>query len=348
MKEFAKACLVFAVVATIAWADEVTEWNQILFQAAITAGSSPVVATREAAIVQAAVYDAVNGIDRRYTWIRVEPAGPTGASIRAAAVQAAYVSLVKLYPTQKDTFDQRRAISLASIAFDSNADSSDSIAQGVDWGQTVADGIWNWRSNDGFAPAPAPFLGGTDVGQWRPTPPAMAPGAGPQFATMATWVIATPSPVSSCRSAALTSARYTADFNETKSMGHISSPIRTPDQTIYSLFWNANLAGVYWNRIAIAVALERHTTIVQNARMLGLLNLAIADAAIACWDAKYHYVFWRPVTAIPLAASDANADTAPDTTWQPLLRPHPPIQSTHRAIRPSAVRHRGCVIERVR
>jgi hypothetical protein len=334
MKKFANSCLVFAVVATTAWADEVTEWNQILFQAAVTANSSPLVATREAAIVHAAVYDAVNSIDRRFTSIRVEPAGPAGASMRAAAVQAAYASLVKLYPTQKATFDQRRVISLAAIATDSSADGSDSIAQGVDWGQTVSDAIWDWRNTDGFTPAPPPFLGGTGVGQWRPTPPAMAPGAGPQFATMTPWAIASPSQFRPAGPPALTSARYTADFNETKSMGYVSSTIRTPDQTIYSLFWNANLAGLYWNRIAVTLALERHTTIVQNARILGLLNLALADAAIACWDAKYHYVFWRPVTAIPLAASDENADTAQDMTWEPLFATpaHPEYPSGHSTV----------------
>ena len=181
------AFVVVALVAGTAWADEITDWNQTMLRAALVGGTSPPVTSRVAAIVQVAVFDAVNGIARRYTPIHVAPAGPAGASQDAAAVQAAYATLVQLYPAQKSTFDARLAVSLAVLGAQEN---SAAIASGRAWGQTVADAILAWRSTDGFTPAPPAFLGGTAVGQWRPTPPAFASGAVPQFAYMTPWAIA--------------------------------------------------------------------------------------------------------------------------------------------------------------
>ena len=168
------AFVVVTLVAATAWADEITDWNQTMLRAALIGATSPPVTTRVAAIVQAAVFDAVNGIARRYTPVHVEPAGPAGASREAAAVQAAYATLVQLYPAQKSTFDARLAVSLAVLAAREN---SAAIASGRAWGQTVADAILTWRSTDGFTPTPPAFVGGTAVGQWRPTPPAFASGA---------------------------------------------------------------------------------------------------------------------------------------------------------------------------
>ena len=206
--------------------------------------------SRVAAIVQAAVFDAVNGIDQRYAPIHVPPAGPAGASPEAAAVQAAYATLVQLYPTQKSLFDARLAVSLAVIATHA---SSAAVAGGVAWGQTVANGILTWRAADGFTPAPPPFLGAAIVGVWRPTPPAFAPGAVPQFATMVPWVIVAPSQFRPSGPPPLTSARYAKDFNETKNIGSLSSATRTPDQTVYSWFWNSGTAIYIWNNLAVSL-----------------------------------------------------------------------------------------------
>ena len=189
----AKVCfalLVGTLLSATGYADEVVDWNQTLLRAGRVAGTSPLVMTRMAAIVQAAVFDAVNGIDRRYAPVHVTPAGPAGASRDAAAVQAAYATLVQLYPTQKAVFDARRAVSLTVIG---THKSSAAVASGIAWGQTVAEAILAWRDADGFSPAPPPFVGATTAGSWRPTPPALAPGAAPQFASMVPWVIAAPS-----------------------------------------------------------------------------------------------------------------------------------------------------------
>ena len=338
------ALVVVALATGTARADQVTDWNQIVFRAALVGATNPLTTSRVAAIVQAAVFDAVNGIARRYTPIHVPPAGPAGASRDAAAVQAAYATLVQLYPTQKATFDARLAVSMAVIGA---REGSAAIASGRAWGQTVADAILAWRSTDGFTPAPPPFLGGTGVGQWRPTPPAFAPGAGPQFAYMTPWAILAPSQFRPAGPPALTSARYTKDFNETKIMGSLSSAIRTPDQTVYSWFWASTSASFLWNSAAVSLInsdadedfdhdrhARHHNSSLANARLLALLNLAMADAAIACWDAKYTYVFWRPVTAIPLAATDGNPATTEDPAWMPLFATpaHPEYPSGHSCV----------------
>ena len=142
------AVVVFGFLAASAHADDVTDWNLAMLRASLVAGSSPLAMSRISAIVQASVFDAVNGIERRYTPIHVPATGPSGASRRAAVVQAAYVALVKLYPTQITTFDAKRTISLSSIAAD---ESSAAIASGIAWGENVANQIWAWRLTDGIA-----------------------------------------------------------------------------------------------------------------------------------------------------------------------------------------------------
>jgi hypothetical protein len=340
--------IVFAFIGPVALAapaptDEIANWNQMLFRMGLIGGTSPLVITRVAAIVQSAVFDAVNGIEPRYAPVHVPPAAPAGASQEAAAVQAAYVTLLALYPTQKSQLDARLAVSLTSIG---TRESSAAIASGIAWGQTVANAILTWRSTDGFTPAPPPFLGGTGVGEWRPTPPAFAPGAAPQFAYMTPWVISAPGQFRPAGPPALTSARYTVDFNETKNMGSMTSATRTPDQTTFAWLWASSTASYLWNHVALSL-MERervssddeghgrhHSSTLENARLLALLNLAIADAAIGCWDAKYTYVFWRPVTAIPLADTDGNPATIADPTWMPLFATpaHPEYPSGHSCV----------------
>jgi PAP2 superfamily len=358
--------LIFAIGMT-ARADEVTAWNETLFRSAVVAGSSALNMTRFAALVQAAVFDAVNGIERRYTPIHVDPAGPAGASSSAAAMQAAYSILSRLYgqggvftPNQQATLDASLATSLARIA---RHDSEAAIASGRVWGQAVADAIWMWRSTDGFNLAAPIWQGFTTLGQWRPTPndpypsPAvLANGAGyPQFATMITWSIPSASSFRPGGPPALTSAQYARDFNETKLMGSQMSTARSSDQTVYSWFWATGTASYFWNHVALSLLEPRREdredrdgwgdrddrndsrgsrTLLRNARVLASLDIAIADAAIGCWDAKYTYNFWRPLTAIRETADDGNEATTPDPTWTPLFATpaHPDYPSGHSCV----------------
>jgi hypothetical protein len=325
-----------AAAAGLAAADEVTDWNQMMLVATVTAPATPApVTTRVAAIVQAAVFDAVNGIDRRYTPIYVPAVGPSGASQAAAAVQAAYATLVKLYPDQKAKFDQQRTASLAAIA-----DSPDAVQQGMAWGQNVADQIWSWRSEDGFSDAPPPYLGGTQPGQWRPTPPAMAPGLVPQLAQTKPWVMRSPSQFRPTGPAVMTTDQYTADYNEVKSMGGATNSGRTKDQTLFANFWQAGNPPDYWDPVATSLGSQQGFSLSQTARLLALVNLGMADALIGCWDAKYNYSSWRPVSAIQLADTDGNDATSADPAWTPLIvtPPFPEYPSAHSCVSGAAGR----------
>lgn len=308
----------------IARADEVTEWNKIMLETLRLGGSTGVVGTRTAAIVQSAVYDAVNGIERRYTPIHVEPDAASGASVRAAAVQASYAALVQLFPVQKPALDGRRETSLAAIASQEAFEHSQSIARGIEWGQTVADAIVAWRNTDGFSPAPPAYNGKTEVGQWRSTLPMFAPFAAVQLGTTTPWVITSPLQFPIPGPPALNSPQYTQDFNEVKLMGSAGSAARSADQSMAARFWaSGSSPSYYWDTVAVALGEERHTTLSENSRLLAMINVAIADAGITVWKWKRDYLFWRPITAIQLADTDGNPFTEKDQNWLPLI-PTPP------------------------
>jgi len=328
-------------VAKAAAPDTVLEWNAIMNTTVLAGGSNPLVSGRVAALVAGSVFDAVNGIDPRYAPLHVRPRAPHGASQRAAAVQAAYAMLVKLYPAQLATLTTQRNASIAALQ---STESVHSILSGMAWGQSVADSIFTWRSTDGFLPPPPPFLGvqGIEttpaaVGVWRPTPTANLPGVGTQFATMTPWVLTRPSQFRLPAQPALTSPEYTADYNEVVMMGSLTGSQRTTDQTELVFFWNGN-AAVIWNRVASQIAVARSLSLEQNAHLFAVLNVSMADAAIACWDGKYRYVAWRPITAIREGDRDGNADTAAEAAWQPLLDltsgtpAHPEYPSGHATV----------------
>jgi hypothetical protein len=347
--------LIVALLATTplplsaATPDQVLEWVGVMNNAVIAGGTNPLASTRVVALVSASVFDAVNGIEPRFQPLHVKPNAPHHASQRAAAIQAAYAILVNQYPAQSATLVAQRNTSLAALA--STEKDQSSIDAGVAWGQTVADAIWAWRLTDGIAPPPPPFLGvqsivGTPaaVGAWRPTPQGLpnnlpgAPGAGPQFASMTPWVLARPSQFRLPPPLALNSPEYAADLNELKVMGIYSGSARTPDQSELALFWAGNTP-LYWNRIAAQISAGSGLTFTENAHLFALLNVTMADAAIACWDGKYRYVFWRPITAIRAGLTPADADP----TWVPWLDffptgtpAHPEYPSGHSTVSGSA------------
>jgi hypothetical protein len=314
--------------------DPVLEWIDVMNTTVLAAGTPPNVTSRVVALVSASVFDAVNGIEPRFRPLQVRPDAPDRASESAAAIQAAYAILLDLYPAQSAPLATRRNASLAALA---SIEKADSIAAGVAWGQTVADAVWASRLTDGFTPTPPPFLGvlgivGTPgaVGFWRPTPPANASGATPQIATMTPWVLRRPSQFRLPPPLALNSPEYAADLNEVKVMGTLSGSMRTPDQSEFALFWALNTP-LAWNRVAAQISAARGLTLTENARLFALLNLSLSDSLIACWDGKYRYVFWRPITAIRAGLTPADADPL----WEPWLDStsgtpaHPEYPSAH-------------------
>ena len=292
-------------------ADEVTDWNQVLVSALTATNASPQNSGRIAAITQAAVFDAVNGIDRRYTAYFVTDAAPRGASRRAAAVQAAYVALSTLVPAQAPGLLRQRDASIEKLG------SGESVDRGIQWGQFVADALLAARSTDGFPAGGVPDLGDLAVGKWRPEVPG-TPAVTPWLAVLTPFAMPTPDHFRPGGPPALTSAAYTLDFDEVKTLGRATGSSRTADQTVIAFFWTDNTIS-HWNRIAVSVALDQRTTLSENARLFALLNIAMADAGIAVWDAKFLYRFWRPFTAIPLAGTDGNPSTVADPDWKTLF-----------------------------
>ena len=331
----------FFSLAAPARADVVTDWNELAFRASLIAGASSQNAGRVAAMVQAAVFDALNGIDRRYTPIHVAPPDSClGASRPTAVVQAAYEILSKAYgasataANQQPTLDGRHAASMAAIR---SREGAASVDKGIACGHEVATGIWNWRSADGLNTPLPPFAGVVAPGQWRSTPTDPYPGvpqpmSGLQYATMTTWVVPNhafyqmlPGP------AALGSAQYLRDLAETQTMGSRTSAARTPDQTNAAWLWASGTGAYLWNGVTVQLIKgrarandadsdhdarwhaegERHgDRLLENARILAALNVAMADATIGCWDQKLKYNFWRPITAIRESG---------DPTWTPLF-----------------------------
>ncbi len=328
--------------------DTVLEWIGVMNTTVLAGGTNPLVTSRVVALVSASVFDAVNGIEPRFQPLHVRPAAPRGASQRAAAIQAAFVILSDLYPSQSATLTAQRDASIAALA---STERANSIAAGVAWGQTVADAIWAWRLTDGIAPAPPPFLGvqsivGTPaaIGAWRPTPQGLpnqlagVSGAGPQFATMTPWVLTRPSQFRLPPPPALNSPDYAADLDELFKMGVYTGSGRTQDQSDLALFWAGNTP-LYWNRITAQLSVERGLSFTENAHLFALLNVTMADAAIACWDGKYRYVFWRPISAIRDGFTPADSDPA----WIPWLDffpggtpAHPEYPSGHSTVSGSA------------
>jgi hypothetical protein len=323
------------VLASPVRADEVLDWNGVLQHALVT-NVPPVPGAlqfRIAAIVHASIFDALNGIERRFTPIHVNTEAPRGASRRAAVVQAAYTALLALLPVNSALYNQQLQDSLSGIGADSANENSVSVALGRQWGAQVANEILAWRATDGLNPPAPPYLGSNDPGKWRPTPPGFLPGLAPTLAHTLPWVIPSPSSFRPAGPPALTSAEYTADFNEEKAVGELTSFVRTADQTQAAIFWGST-ALTFWNRAAASAAVQRNTNLSENARLFALLTAAQADSAISCWDAKYFYEFWRPITAIRLASTDGNPDTVEQADWTPLLitPPYPEYSSGHATV----------------
>jgi hypothetical protein len=297
-------------------ADMVTDWNANLQHAIASGlGSTPPLEGRPAAIVQAAVYDAVNGIEQKYEPYFVTDPAPPGARPEAAAAEAAYTALVALFPSQKTNFDTELAASLASIP--GYAPGNPSIVRGLAWGEYVANAILAWRRQDGSSTVLPPYFGGTAPGIWRSIPDGTLPAAFRQLTILTPFAMTSQSQFRPGPPPALNSQQYADDVNEVKAIGRVDSTERTPEQTQIAKLW-ATVAGAEDQAVARAV-LPPDADLVDNARILALANIALADCLIASFDCKYTYNFWRPYHAIRLADADGNPLTVPDTNWTSLI-----------------------------
>lgn len=309
-------------LATSVKADKVTDWNAIAAQAVLTGGFAGAPGTIDMAYTHIAIYDAVNAIEGGYTVFAVSPSNvPPGASPEAATVEAAYRVLRNLFPTQSAYLDAQYAASLATIP-DGQA-KSDGIAVGAD----VAARFLASRVGDGKG-ATVIYTPGSGPGAWIPTSP--APPAAVWLSVMRAFAIESPTQFRPEPPPALDSDEWAADYDEVKRMGALNSSERTPEETTLGRFFLApgvpQVAGGLRE-----LAIERGLSLKDNARLFAQIYVAQADATIAGWDSKYHYGFWRPITAIRAGDTDGNPNTDADPTWTPLATTpnHPEYLSAH-------------------
>ncbi len=307
--------------ARLVQADAVTDWNAITAQAyatSLTAGRAGTVGVIDFAMVHAAVHDAVQAIDKRFEPYHVTIPNASGSPV-AAAAKAAHDVLLNLFPAQATFLATQYTNYLTSQGLSATD-------PGVTVGQQAAAGILAMRANDGrFPPNPSPFTGGTNPGVWRPTvsylpgpPPTLSPGATPWLATVTPFTLNGSSQFRAAPPYKLSSKRYAKEYDEVKALGALQNSTRTAAQTDIAYFYADNTI-LLWNRALRSVATASVTNLGDSARLFALASMAVADALITCWESKYYYVFWRPLTAIQEGANDGNARTVGDPTWQPLI-----------------------------
>jgi hypothetical protein len=316
-------------------ADLVTDWNSAALQAIRMERTPPPTASRSLAMLHVAIYDAANSVqekhEEKFASYLVTKKAPGQPSEAAAASAAAHTVLASLFPGQRASFDALHAQVLANIKPGAKK------SRGLAWGRQVGRLVLKVRAKDGstntvaYTNAPAP-------GVWRPTVsfggvvrPALLPqwGAVTPFGIRSVVAYRPPPPPP------LHSPQYAEEVRLTQALGETNSPLRTGEETEIAFFW-ANGAGTatppgHWNIIAQGIAADFGLTFDENVRLFALLNIALADAAIACWDCKYLYNLWRPITAIQEADSAGNPGVAQNPAWQPLLftPPFPEYTSGH-------------------
>ena len=338
---------------TLGWAfgsasmaqNAIADWHAITESTVVgTAKKSPTVAFVYFAYVDVAMYDAVNAIDGRFKPFAVDAHAPPGASKDAAAATAAHDVLAYYFRNQDPTgtinamLDSKWTASLATIA------DGQSKTDGVNVGHTVATQWTALRAGDGLEVPVVLNLPPPGPGIWEPVPtyPAspvilMPPPVAPWQAQFRPFALLSADQFLADvpRPPALTSATFTRDFNQTKDYGAINSTVRTPQQTEIGRFWVDNPAAQY-SRALRALIVSQGLDTADAARLGAMSFVALADSATACMNAKYHYLFWRPYTAIHDAGTDGNPDTIADPNWVPLdVTPgHPEYPANH-----------GCVTE---
>jgi hypothetical protein len=319
-------CLGGAIVLATAIgtrADVVTDWNQTAIRATEIAGAPVPVQTRAIAIVHAAVFDAVNAIERRYSVYAIDASAPTGASAEAAAAAAAHGILERLYPQQKAITDAALVASLARIP------EGPARANGLQLGQDVAAQTFALRKDDGSA-AKQPYEFGTGAGVYQATPPMNISPVLPHWRNLKPFAIISAKQFAFAGPPAPNNAAFAKDFNEVKRLGSRTSSERTAEQTAIAIHWAGSEVPPL-NAVARAAAAAKGLSLVDTARLFALLNMAMADSLIAGFEAKYAFNYWRPVTAIRNAGIAKNGAIAADPAWDPLLvtPPHPEYPSAH-------------------
>jgi hypothetical protein len=303
----------------------VLEWNANAANAIVgVAGLRPERGLIRLAMVHIAIYDAVNATDGYpFQAYSVHPVVTSPASPDAATASAAHDMLVALFPSQQADLEAKYAASLSTIP------DGPAKTNGIAVGEQTSAGILALRANDG-RDATVAYSPGSGPGVWQPTPPGFLAAAAPEAAHVQPFALNSPSQFRVEPPPLLTSETWTRDYNEVKSLGVASGSTRTLEQTDIGRFW-ADQPILQWNRAWRNISITQGLSLEDSARFFAMLSTASADAIIACWDSKYAYNFWRPVTAIRAGDTDGNPETEPDVNWiaQVVTPNHPEYPAAH-------------------
>jgi hypothetical protein len=327
--------LLFALVAfasLLQAQNVVTDWNAIGSTAIIkVGGNGPGGGAVYFAYEAIAMYDAVNSINRRFEPFYYHDRAPRGASADAAAAAAAHRVLVNYFPAQQTALDDALNASLAAINASDAAKSA-----GVEVGEASAAALIAARTGDGLK-ASVPYVPGSGPGAWQPTPPGYLGAATPWLGAMRPFTMTDASEFLPDGPTPLDSKEWERDYNLTRLLGAANSTVRTPQQSEIGIFWVENTAQQY-ARLFNNLASQHQLNVTNSSRFMAMVWTGFADSVIGCFNAKYHYGFWRPVTAIPVGGG--NPDLLADPSWLPLgtTPNHPEYPAAHACIT-SAVSH---------
>src|SRR5215510_13337810 len=307
------------LASTMARADVVTDWNDKAGEIVVAAGLTTAPANRTMAIVQTAVYEAVNAITRRYPDNGLKLDAAPVASVEAAVAAANYATLVKLLPSQQAAVDNAYRAALSKIA------GGPAKAAGIAVGEKAAAAILALRGDDG-ADAIETYRPYTAAGVYVPTVIPVVP----QWPQRKPWLMTNPAQFRPGPPPVLTSEVWARDYNEIPALGGKNSTRRTAEQTAIARFWEATMPPIY-HGIVRSVATIAGREVTQNARLFAAVTQATDDALIAVMDAKYYYHFWRPVTAIRNGDIDGNDATEREPSWTPFIDTpmHPEYPCAH-------------------
>jgi hypothetical protein len=322
--------IVLLAFAQLAKADPapLLEWNDLMLDAVRVDNTGPTLSTRNLAILNAACHDGLQSVVRTHQPYRFLLDADPDLPLEGVVASAAYEVMYHLYPTLRAWTEALYAAQLERLA------DTDALIQALALGRDVAFRMLHLRAADG-SNTEVPYIPSAEPGAWRRTPPFFRPPFTPHWRYVDPFCVPDVEPFVPGPPPPLDSPEYAQDLNEVKAIGGVNSTVRTPEQSQIAVFWSdfsyTAMPPGHWNEIAGDIARERLTSLAEAARLLASVSLAQADSAIACWETKYRYNLWRPVTAIRRADEDNNPMTEPDPDWDHYLAspPFPAYTSGH-------------------
>lgn len=328
MKTLPALLAVSVLLTDAACADVVLDWNALMLDAIRVDNTGPTLSSRNLAILHTAVYDAVNSVLRTHQPYRFLEAVEPGTSPEAAAAAAAYTVALALYPPFQARSDELYQTFVASQP------ATAGLTNGLNLGRTIAEQTLESRQSDG-ANTQVPYIPSAEPGQWRRTAPFFRPPLDPHWRYVKTFCVGSTEPFVPGPPPAMDSAEYAAAYNQVKELGSKTSTVRTAEQSQIAVFWSdfsyTAMPPGHWHEITATIARDKDLPLAETARLFALVSVAQADAAIVCWETKYRYNLWRPITAIQRGTEDGNETTEADPAWNHFLNspPFPAYTSGH-------------------